>query len=204
MKLILSRKGFDSTNGGCPSPILDGRLCSLPIPDAGASTRYGEISSFNGSSIARIVEDLTRGRISDDNGAHLDPDLRRDSIARDRRMASDLRAGRGCAEPSRAPGDSAGRSVFIFRMLPTRGENRRRVSLHSRRAKTSRYLRMATGRESCSSHRRPHCRNPVGRWTSASRRARAIQKQHALFCEPPSFVDWRYCKGRGDLRSDQA
>ena len=82
MKLILSRKGFDSANGGCPSPILDGRLCSLPIPDAGASTRYGEISSFKGSSIARIVEDLTRGRISHDDGAHLDPDLRRESIAR--------------------------------------------------------------------------------------------------------------------------
>jgi hypothetical protein len=82
MKLILSRKGFDSANGGCPSPILDGRLCSLPIPDAGASTRYREISPFKGSSIARIVEDLTRGRIMRGDGAHLDPDLRRDSIAR--------------------------------------------------------------------------------------------------------------------------
>ena len=82
MKLILSRKGFDSANGGCPSPILGGRLCSLPIPDAGASTRYREISSFNGSSIARIVEDLTHGRIMRRDGAHLDPDLRRDSIAR--------------------------------------------------------------------------------------------------------------------------
>jgi hypothetical protein len=82
MKLIFSRKGFDSANGGCPSPILDGQLCSLPIPDAGASTRYREISAFNGSSIARIVEDLTRGRIVRGDGAHLDPDLRRDAIAR--------------------------------------------------------------------------------------------------------------------------
>jgi hypothetical protein len=84
MKLILSRKGFDSTkaNGGCPSPILDDRLCSLPIPDRGAPTTYAEISPFDGSSIAQIVEDLTRGRISRSNGAHLDPDLRRDSIAR--------------------------------------------------------------------------------------------------------------------------
>jgi hypothetical protein len=31
--LILSRKGYDSGSGGCPSPILPGgRLCSLPIP----------------------------------------------------------------------------------------------------------------------------------------------------------------------------
>ena len=33
MKIILSRKGFDSSNGGCPSPIMpDGTLLSMPIP----------------------------------------------------------------------------------------------------------------------------------------------------------------------------
>jgi len=33
MKIILSRKGFDSTYGGFPSPIFeDGRMISLPIP----------------------------------------------------------------------------------------------------------------------------------------------------------------------------
>ena len=33
MKLILSRKGFDSEFGGCPSPILsDDELISFPIP----------------------------------------------------------------------------------------------------------------------------------------------------------------------------
>jgi len=82
MKLILSRKGFDSAHGGCPSPILDNRLCSLPIPDPEAPTSYGKISSFNGSSIAQIVEDLTLRRVSQGHGAHLDPDLRRDAIAR--------------------------------------------------------------------------------------------------------------------------
>ena len=84
MKLILSRKGFDSTkaNGGCPSPILDDRLCSLPIPDPGAPTTYAEISPFHGSSITQIVEDLTHRRFKRSNGAHLDPDLRRDAIAR--------------------------------------------------------------------------------------------------------------------------
>jgi hypothetical protein len=41
MKVILSRKGFDSSNGGIPSPILpDGTLLSLPIPHA-----YGELYS---------------------------------------------------------------------------------------------------------------------------------------------------------------
>jgi len=33
-KIILSRKGFDSANGGMASPIFpDGRLISLPIPE---------------------------------------------------------------------------------------------------------------------------------------------------------------------------
>jgi hypothetical protein len=82
MKLILSRKGFDSAHGGCPSPILDDRLCSLPIPDPGAPTTYAEISPFNGSSVAQIVEDLTHRRVRGGDGAHLDPDLRREAIAR--------------------------------------------------------------------------------------------------------------------------
>ena len=82
MKLVLSRKGFDSAHGGCPSPILDGQMCPLPIPDAGSPTSYGKIRPFNGSAIAQIVEDLTRGRVGRDDGAHLDPDLRRDALAR--------------------------------------------------------------------------------------------------------------------------
>ena len=82
MKLILSRKGFDSSHGGCPSPILDGRLCSLPIPDPGAPTTYAEIFPYRDSSIAQIVEDLTHNRVRRSDGAHLDPDLRRDAIAR--------------------------------------------------------------------------------------------------------------------------
>jgi len=82
MKLILSRKGFDSTHGGCPSPILDGQLCSLPIPDKESARPYGKISSFNGLPIAQIVEDLTGGRVKRGDGAHLDPDLRSDAIAR--------------------------------------------------------------------------------------------------------------------------
>jgi Nucleotide modification associated domain 3 len=81
MKLILSRKGFDSAHGGCPSPILDRRLCSLPIPDKESPTPYEKIS-FDGVSIAQIVQDLTRGRVRCGDGAHLDPDLRSDALPR--------------------------------------------------------------------------------------------------------------------------
>jgi Nucleotide modification associated domain 3 len=43
MKLILSRKGFDSAYGGVPSPILpDGTLCPLPIPSNEAPCLKGE------------------------------------------------------------------------------------------------------------------------------------------------------------------
>jgi hypothetical protein len=36
MKVILSRKGFDSGYGGIPSPVLpDGTMLSLPIPSKG-------------------------------------------------------------------------------------------------------------------------------------------------------------------------
>lgn len=75
MKLILSRKGFDSSSGGVPSPILpDGRLLSLPIPDRSAKIRYCDIADES-ESIARLVGDLTRGKVSAKDGAHLDPDL---------------------------------------------------------------------------------------------------------------------------------
>ncbi len=50
MKIILSRKGFDSANGGYPSPILpDGRLISLPIPQ-NDERKYSELE-FDGSTL---------------------------------------------------------------------------------------------------------------------------------------------------------
>ena len=72
MKLILSRKGFGSAAGGCPSPLIDGHPLSLPIPTCQPSpTRYGDIA--NG--LAQIVTDLTKGRLTADHCCHLDPDL---------------------------------------------------------------------------------------------------------------------------------
>lgn len=82
MKLILSRKGFDSSSGGVPSPIFpDGRLLSLPIPDKNSPVAYENIF-YNGSSIGKLVSDLTKGRIRPDYRAHIDPDLKADSLPR--------------------------------------------------------------------------------------------------------------------------
>ena len=75
MKLILSRKGFDSSSGGCPSPILpDGSLLSLPIPDSRSVICYRDLE-YPGVNGGRLVSQLTRGRYRATSRAHLDPDL---------------------------------------------------------------------------------------------------------------------------------
>ena len=75
MKIILSRKGFDSSAGGVASPILpDGSMLSLPIPDRASPVLYQDIT-LRGHSLGRVVVDLTRGDQKSHYGAHLDPDL---------------------------------------------------------------------------------------------------------------------------------
>lgn len=73
MKIILSRKGFDSVSGGCPSPILpDGSLLSLPIPSDDADT-YGDLC-YGDISYDKILAGL-RPELCTKN-CHLDPDIR--------------------------------------------------------------------------------------------------------------------------------
>ena len=82
MKIILSRKGFDSANGGVASPILpDGSLLSLPIPAHKSAISYADLHR-NDYSLGAIVEDLTKQRITRSNFAHLDPDLNADIFPR--------------------------------------------------------------------------------------------------------------------------
>ena len=82
MKIILSRKGFDSSSGGCPNPILpDNTLLSLPIPDDTQLTllasemvvtfndlRYGDYT------YSQILKGIKPKK--EFNVCHLDPDLR--------------------------------------------------------------------------------------------------------------------------------
>ncbi|MVB10135.1 Nucleotide modification associated domain 3 [Caprobacter fermentans] len=81
MKIILSRKGFDSANGGCASPILeDGTLLSMPIPvDAESPCKYEDLY-YNGVSYLSLLSQIKHNFT--DRYCHLDPDIRKDCMKR--------------------------------------------------------------------------------------------------------------------------
>ena len=92
-KLILSRKGFDSGSGGCPSPIFpDGTMFSLPIP----SWDQEEFEDLQHSDVdvASVVSGITNGRMSGRDRVHLDPDLNFDAY-RHRKDRADWQQWRG-------------------------------------------------------------------------------------------------------------
>lgn len=78
MKVILSRKGFDSQYGRMPSPILpDGTLLSLPIPSkTDMETKYRDLY-YGNSSYYDIIHTLNpNNKIKEEYNCHLDPDIR--------------------------------------------------------------------------------------------------------------------------------
>lgn len=85
MNIVLSRKGFDTVNGAIPSPIFpDGTMLSFPIPYKYAPVSFQDVSCKHGK-ISSLIDQLGRGRNnvpSPETPCHLDPDLRKDSIAR--------------------------------------------------------------------------------------------------------------------------
>lgn len=79
MKLILSRKGLDSSFGSTPSPIMpDDSLCWLPIPEDPSPGRilpsYADCQSRCGN-MGDIISELSGGKFRADRTVHLDPDL---------------------------------------------------------------------------------------------------------------------------------
>lgn len=68
MKVVFSRKGFDSSAGGSPSPIIDGRPLSIPIPARDRSeTTYGDLG------LGEIVKQMSKGKHTGDSLCHNDP-----------------------------------------------------------------------------------------------------------------------------------
>ncbi len=85
MKIILSRKGFDSGYGGYPSPILpDGRLLSFPIPDLNSPIKYSDLYLSQNKNFTELISELIGSEIKFEGdgkklihevGCHLDPDI---------------------------------------------------------------------------------------------------------------------------------
>jgi hypothetical protein len=80
MKVILSRKGFDSKYGKINSPIMpDGTLLSFPIPQNNDSIRFDELT-FKNKSYFEIIKELKHNwKYPDNQAAHLDPDIRKEA-----------------------------------------------------------------------------------------------------------------------------
>jgi hypothetical protein len=68
MRIVLSRKGFDTGSGGTASPIVGGCPVSLPIP-----TRRRSNTTYDDLGLGELVEQVTRGKISRDHLCHDDP-----------------------------------------------------------------------------------------------------------------------------------
>lgn len=83
MKIILSRKGMDSSYGGHPSIIIDDKLISLPIPSSCNKCTYSEIlSGYNDYSMYELIIKTTNKikiknwvLITKETQCHLDPDI---------------------------------------------------------------------------------------------------------------------------------
>ncbi|MFA5051101.1 MAG: hypothetical protein WC499_03230 [Patescibacteria group bacterium] len=91
MKIILSRKGFDSAYGGCPSPILpNGRLISLPVPDPDDSNNYSDLKLDDKQTYFDLMQELNPEIkshrewhiLTKNTKCHLDPDLYAEIIKR--------------------------------------------------------------------------------------------------------------------------
>lgn len=68
MRIIFSRKGFDSAAGGGASPIVSGAPLSLPIPSGGYST-----TTYDDLGLGDYVSRASRGKLGAADLCHHDP-----------------------------------------------------------------------------------------------------------------------------------
>ncbi|MCD4694087.1 hypothetical protein K8R62_01885 [bacterium] len=88
MKIIFSRKGFDSSAGGYPSPIINNKLLSLPIPDESEKKGYTDLWCDD-INFYQTMQQLIRNdiRLNDKKikldkktKCHFDPDIDRNTL----------------------------------------------------------------------------------------------------------------------------
>ncbi len=114
MKLILSRKGFDSQSGGCPSPIFpDGTLYSLPIPYDPSEITYGDLWHGD-TNIGAVVANLTHDRFGATTPAHLDPDINRSAFSPRKKGWRPLFGQSGAAQGHLCNQDVKDKDLFLF------------------------------------------------------------------------------------------
>ena len=114
MKIVLSRKGFDSSIGGHASPILpDGKMLSLPIPLSWDRLSYHGICAPGGKTYGQIIEELDAGAKIGSKGAHLDPDLVPGTLPRPPDWLPAFGQIEGSATHLRSQGVSVG-DLFLF------------------------------------------------------------------------------------------
>ena len=70
IKIIFSRKGFDSVAGGIPSIKRGQHIKSLPIP-----YKKNTMTTFNDLGLGKLVNDLTKNKIKPTDTCHNDPNL---------------------------------------------------------------------------------------------------------------------------------
>ena len=78
MKIILSRKGLDSSAGGKPSPIMkNGQIFSIPIPtnDINSPHRYSEVV-INDINAADLLSIVGAKKLHANTNCHFDPILK--------------------------------------------------------------------------------------------------------------------------------
>jgi len=90
IKIILSRKGFDSGYGGYPSIIMpNNEMITLPIPDLRDKVYYSNLKTNNNIKVIDIMKQLNTNiksgkliPLTNQTTCHLDPDLLKSSIDR--------------------------------------------------------------------------------------------------------------------------
>lgn len=106
MRIIFSRKGFDSGSGGGSSPIVDGAPVSLPIPDSKgvARTTYGDLG------LVALADAASRGAFGADSLCHHDPMFTTDAEGQGRCIFGQV----GAAQTHLANHGVGRGDVFVF------------------------------------------------------------------------------------------
>lgn len=177
MKLILSRKGFDSAAGKVPSPIFsDNSMVSFPIPDPQSQIRYADIRGNAHASLGELISDLSE--VSPEDRAHLDPDLSAHSLNRSEGwrpvFGQTGSAERHLQNNAVSPGD-----LFLFFGLFRRVQ---RLEEHWKYVRASRPIHVIFGWLQIAE------RIPILKWPTERRWA----TYHPQFCQPRSPLNVMY------------